>query len=222
MVRGVITRVAAAAGALVAAVALSLSAAPAAHAAPAKPPAPTTITIAGNGIQDKITIQKADKPEVFDLLLSEVSWLGTATPQTYSPGAKALGAKYTVTVLAKNAPQAVYELFPAATGGPRAHRAAKQPTGKKADGWFYGRLTMSESLRVSGVPLKAQTGAGVMNGGIGGGFVEQANVKDEFDPVASAETMFGEMRRLFLLNGAVLVVVLFGLAGVAFLIRRKV
>jgi hypothetical protein len=30
------------------------------------------------------------------------------------------------------------------------------------------------------------------------------------------------MRRLFLLNGAVLVVILFGLAGIAFLIRRRV
>ena len=30
------------------------------------------------------------------------------------------------------------------------------------------------------------------------------------------------MRRLFLLNGAVLVVILFGLAGIAFLVRRRV
>ena len=30
------------------------------------------------------------------------------------------------------------------------------------------------------------------------------------------------MRQLFLLNGAVLVVILFGLAGMAFLIRRRV
>ena len=33
---------------------------------------------------------------------------------------------------------------------------------------------------------------------------------------------FGEFRRLFLLNGAVLLVILTGLAGMAFLIRRRV
>ena len=35
-------------------------------------------------------------------------------------------------------------------------------------------------------------------------------------------SFLGQMRGLFLLNGAVLVVILFGLAGIAFLIRRRV
>jgi hypothetical protein len=45
---------------------------------------------------------------------------------------------------------------------------------------------------------------------------------DDIDPVAGMNTFLNQIRQLFLLNGAVLVVVLFGLAGVAFLIRRRV
>jgi hypothetical protein len=38
----------------------------------------------------------------------------------------------------------------------------------------------------------------------------------------TVQNVFGQMRELYLLNGAILVVILFGLAGTAFLIRRKV
>ena len=186
-----------------------------AQAAPAKP---TTITITGRGMT-KLTVEAAKRGEIFQLLLSEVSWLATATPQTSAPKADKLGPKYVLTVYAKNAPQQVYELYPLATGGPRAHRPAKQPAGKKKDGWFYGRLTMSESMRFSGVPIKAK--ADVVNGGIGGG-IGQNVAADEIDAVESLHAYLDQVRRLFLLNGAVLVVVLFGLAGVAFLIRRRV
>jgi hypothetical protein len=183
------------------------------------PPAPTAVMITGKDISGKIVVQKADQGGLFQALLAEVSWLANATPQTSAPNAKALGPKYTVTVLVKNSAQQIYDLYPSAVGGPRAHRLAKQPGGRKVDGWFYGRLTMSESLRLSGVPLKPKPD--VVTGGIGAGIAEDANVAD-VNAIDSVNDFLDEMRRLFLLNGAVLVVILFGLAGISFLIRRKV
>jgi hypothetical protein len=217
VVRGVISRFASATGALTAAVVLAVTAGPGvAQATPAKP---TTVTIAGKGINGKLTVHQQQRASIFELLLGEVAWMANATPQTSTPKASKLGAKYVVTLLAKNIPLQVYELYPEAAGGPRAHRPARQPTGKKADGWFYGRLTMSEVLRVSGVPLKARTD--VVSGGIGGGIGEEVAV-EAVDPVENVNRFLAEFRRLFLLNGAVLVVILFGLAGMAFLIRRRV
>src|SRR3712207_4168166 len=133
MVRGVMTRFVSAAGALVAAVVVTVGFTPvAAHAAPK----PDAVTITGKGIDD-IKVAAADRPEVFQLLLSEVSWLANATPQTAAPKSSKLGPRYTLTILVKNKPHQVYEMYPLASGGPRAHRPAKQPSGKKADGWFY-------------------------------------------------------------------------------------
>jgi hypothetical protein len=212
----VITRFASAAGALLAAVVLAATAAPgAAHAAPK----PTGVTITGKGITGKLTIQQQDRAEVLRLLLGEVTWMFNATPQTSAPKPNELGPRYVLTVLVKNTPQQVYNLYPLAAGGPRAHRPGKQPGAKKADGWFYGRLTMPEVLRVSGVPLKQQID--VVDGGIGGGIGQEVTV-EAIDPVRDAHEFLDEFRRLFLLNGAVLVLILFGLAGIAFLIRRRV
>ena len=213
MVRGVLARIAAAAIAMAAGIAL----APVAASAAPKAPKLTAIQITGSGLPDgKVVIGARDRPQLFRMMLSEVGWLAAASPQASAPKRGTLGPKYTVTLLAKNAPQAVYDLYPLAKGGPRAHRAAKQPTGKKADGWFYGRLTMSESLRLSGAPLKAKPD--VVTGGIGGG--EEVDVT-----LLEPPTLHGvlvQMRQLLLLNGAVLIVILLGLGGIAYLIRRRV
>ena len=216
MVRRVFARMAAAAIAMVAGVVLV----PVAASAAPKPPKPTAVQIAGAGLPGgKVVIAAQDRSTLFQMMLSEVAWLATATPQTSAPKRTALGPKYTVTLLAKNAPQAVYDLYPLAKGGPRAHRPAKQPTGRKADGWFYGRLTMSESLRRTGAPLKAKPD--VVTGGIGGGIGEGVDVA-QLEPAPTLDEFFAQMRRLLLLNVAVLVIILCGLGGIAFLIRRKI
>jgi hypothetical protein len=220
MVRGAMTRLVSAAGVLAVSAALALGLAPgAAQAAPKPAPKPTAIAVSGGDMPEKVTIQQAEQSRLFASLLSEVSWMATAKGQTATPKANKLGAKYTLTVLNKTAPMQVYELFPAAIGGPRVHRPATQPGGKKADAWFYGRLTMPETLRVAGAPLKTKTD--VAASGIGGGIGENIDV-DELDPVAGVNSFLGQMRRLLLLNGAVLVTILFGLAGISFLIRRKI
>jgi hypothetical protein len=221
MVGSALTRFAARAGILLAGVAITLGIMPVAgQAAPKASTTPTTVTIVGKGITDKLTVQNADQPGIFGQLLSEVNWLASAKPQTTAPKANKLGVKYTLTILVKNKATATYDLYPEASGGPRAHRPAKQPNGKKAtDGWFYGRLTMSESLRISGVPLAAKPD--VVSGGIGGGLGTEP-VEDTSDPNAGINAFLTELRQLFLLNGAVVVVILLGLGGISFLIRRKV
>lgn len=221
MVRGAVTRFVTATGVMAVVVATTIGLMPAAAGAAPKPaPKPTAVQIVGAGLTSKIIVQQASQPQLFSSLLDEVGWLATAKPQTSAMSAAKLGPKYTVTVLVKNTPTQVYDLYPMASGGPRAHRAAKQPGGRKStDGWFFGRINMSEALRVAGAPLKAKPD--VIPGGIGGGIGQDINVS-QIDPVAGVNHFIDEMRRLFLLNGAVLVVILFGLAGIAFLIRRRV
>ena len=233
MVQGVIARLLSATGVFAATVALSAGvaapsaaqaapdrpAAGAALAAPKAPAKPTAVQIAGKFPGNSVTVQQSERPDLFKQLLSEVSWLATTTPTTSKPEAKKLGPKFTVTVLIKDKANQTYELYPNAAGGPRAFRPAKQPTGKKTPGWFYGRLTMSESLRLSGVPLKEKPD--VVSGGIGGGIGEDVQA-EELDPVEGVNDVLSDMRRLYLLNGAVLLTILLGLGGIAFLIRRRV
>jgi hypothetical protein len=215
VVRRVLARFAAAAVAVAAGIGLV----PVAASAAPKPPSPTAIQIVGAGLPgDKVVIAAQDRPELFRMMLNEVGWLAAARPSASTPKRTTLGPKYTVPLFLKNAPQAVYDLYPLAKGGPRAHRAAKQPTGKKADGWFYGRLTMSESLRLSGAPLRAKPD--VVTGGIGGGVGEDVDVS-QLEPPTLNE-FIAQMRQLLLLNVGVLMVILFGLGGIAYLIRRRV
>ncbi|MBM2623011.1 hypothetical protein JIG36_46675 [Actinoplanes sp. LDG1-06] len=190
-----------------------------AEGAPKPAPKPNIIQITGKGIDEKIVITQAESKRLFSSLLSEVNWMASARSQTAALAADKLGAKYTVTVLSGKTGLQSYELFPSAVGGPRAHRTAKQPNGKKgSEGWFYGRLTMPETLRVSGVPLEAKPD--IIGGGIGGGVGE--DLDDPETEAAGVDGVFGQMRQLYLLNGAVLIVIFVGLAGIAFLIRRRV
>ena len=107
----------------------------------------------------------------------------------------------------------------ARTGGTRAQRRRRADRCRRRSGpspsWSVGIAT----LRLSGVPLKAKPD--VVQGGIGGGVGEKINVGDSA-PVAGVNSFLGRMRELLLLNGGVLIVILFGMAGVAFLIRRRV
>jgi hypothetical protein len=207
------------AAALTAALGLALSAGPTAAAAkPKTPPKPTAVQIAGSTMTKKIVVQQQTQPALFEQLVNSFSWIERATSSTSALKSSALGPSYTVTILAKNAPQHVYDVYPQATGWPRIHRKAAQPAGKTTDGWFYATATLPEIMRISGAPLPHELD--VMNGGIGGGLGEE-KVAD-VDPIANVNAFLAEFRRLFLLNGAVLVVILFGLAGIAFLIRRRV
>jgi hypothetical protein len=187
-------------------------------AAPAKPPAPNAVRITGDTVKTPLVVRVANEPGVFQSLLLQVNWLSTAPPQTTAPKTDKLGPKFTVVVLVKDAPHHTYDVYPLAVGGPRAFRPAKQPTGKKTAGWFYGRLTMSETMRLAGVPLPEKPD--VVSGGIGGGeLVESAAEKA---PGPELDAFVAELRHLVLLNGAVVLLIALGLGGISYLVRRRV
>ncbi|GAA4700873.1 hypothetical protein [Phytohabitans rumicis] len=199
---------------MVAAAPLTVSSA--ANAAPAKP---TAVTIAGEGLGDPIRINAEDKPELLTAVLGQVGWLSTAKAQTTAPKAKNLGPKYTVVVYVGEAAKQTYDLYPLATGGPRAFRPAKQPDKRKTTAaWFYGRLTMSETLRSAGVPLPMQPDS-LHDGGIGGG--ERVFDEDTLNPGKDIDKLLGDLREVLLLNGAVVLVITIGLAGISLLVRRR-
>jgi hypothetical protein len=237
MVRGVIHRIVVAAGALTATAALMLAVTPmaasAAQAGPAvarqeqapaaapkkAPPKPDTVKIVGRGIPEPgLTVRAADDAEVFNALVTQVSWLKNEPAQLRAPAKDKLGTKFTLTVLVRDAAQETYDLYPLAKGGPKAYRPAKQPRGKSTAAWFYGRLSMPETLRLGGVPLPVQTE--LLTGGIGGG--ERGAVPETIDGNEDLTAFVGELRQLVLLNGAVVLTIAIGLAGMSYLIRRKV
>lgn len=186
-----------------------------AQAAP-RPPAPNAVTVTGTGMPRPVTVRNDTDPVLFAALLDQVSWL-TGTGHGGSPAAADLGPKYTVTVLINNAPARTYDLYPLASGGPRAFRPAKQP-GKRSvpTAWFFGRLTMPEALQAAGAPLSDLPNVGT--GGIGGG--EQALPERAKDADQGVDALVGQLRGLLLLNVGVILLITAGLAGIALFVRR--
>jgi hypothetical protein len=179
---------------------------------------PDTILVSGPGIQGAVTVRAADSPEQFGALLTEVNWLSSRAGQDRGPEANTLGSKYVLTVATGRKATHRFDLYPLANGGPRVFRPADQPDRHRtAAAWFYGRLSMPDSLRNAGAPLPS-TIVSVSTGGIGGGQVADK----QFDPNADLTTMLAEWRQFLLLNGAVVVVIALGLAGTALLVRRRV
>jgi hypothetical protein len=186
--------------------------------APTKPVVPTALRITGGTVKTPLVVQAAAEPAVFQALLLQVSFLSAATPQATAPKADKLGPKFTIVVLVKDAAQQTYDVYPLAAGGPRAFRPAKQPGGKKVAGWFYGRLTMSETMRLAGVPLPAKPDS--VSGGIGGGGLVESSQDKATGP--GLDDFVVELRQLVLLNGAVVLLIAVGLAGISYLVRRRV
>lgn len=188
-----------------------------AHAA-APNTAPSEISIAGEGIASPILLSARDTADLFEAMLSEVSYLATEKGVAASPKADKLGPKYTVVVLVNNVAKQTYDLYPLATGGPRAFRPAAQPDKRKVTaGWFYGRLTMPSTMRAVGVPIAGGPTYQPPGGAGGGGTV--AGTKAAAPDI---DEVMGEWRRVVALNGAIVILIAVGLFGIAFLIRRKV
>jgi hypothetical protein len=192
---------------------LSVAGAAAAHAA-----GPSAISISGPGLAQPLTVRAGDAPERFAALLGEVNWLASRPGQNRAPEADKLGARYVVTVFTGQKATHRYELYPLAAGGPRVYRPASQPDRHRTTAaWFYGRLTMPDTLRNAGAPLTG-TVPSVATGGIGGGEVADK----PFDPNSDLTALLTEWRQFLLLNGAVVVIIAAGLAGVSLLVRRRV
>jgi len=186
-------------------------------AAYAAAPAPTHLTISGAGIVAPLQVQAAADAALFAAVLDQVNWL-RGNGQSSSPASEELGPRYTVVVFVKDEATQTYDLYPLASGGPRAFRPAKQPDKRRvAAAWFYGRLNMSETLRAAGVPLPEKHD--VLSGGVGGG--ERVIPDNALDTGERLGQLFGDLRQLVLINAAVVLVITAGLAGITLLVRRR-
>jgi hypothetical protein len=202
-------------GAVLVAVAAPLLAPSPARAAP---PKPDTITIDGEELDEAITVRAKADPELFTALLSQVDWLSNAKGLSTSPKANKLGRKYTLVVRVGDQAKQTYDLYPLAAGGPRAYRPGKQPDKRRTtNAWFYGRLNMSETLRAAGVSLPEKSES--LHGGIGGG--ERVFDDDTLNPGRDLDKLLTDLREVLLLNGAVVLVITLGLAGISLLVRRR-
>jgi hypothetical protein len=192
---------------------LSIAGAAAAYAA-----GPNAITISGPGIAEVLTVRASERPDQFAALLGEVNWLSSRPSLTRSPDAGKLGSQYVLILFTGDKPTRRFEVYPLAAGGPRVFRPANQPDKHRTTaGWFYGRLSVPDTLRNAGVPLPG-TMSTVTNGGIGGGEVAEK----PFDPNSDLTSLLTQWRQFLLLNGAVVVVIALGLAGTSLLVRRRV
>jgi hypothetical protein len=192
---------------------LSIAGAAAAYAA-----GPNAISLSGPGLSQPLTVRASDAPERFAALLGEVNWLAFQRGQDRAPAADKLGAKYVLTVLTGQKATHRYELYPLAVGGPRVFRPANQPDKHRTTAaWFYGRLSLPDTLRNAGAPLTG-TVPSVATGGIGGGEIADK----PFDPSSDLTALLSQWRQFLLLNGAVVVIIALGLAGTSLLVRRRV
>ncbi|HZN17143.1 MAG TPA: hypothetical protein VFB84_02985 [Micromonosporaceae bacterium] len=194
-----------------------------APAAAASAAGPTSVTVNGPGLQQPLTVTAAAQPDAFKRLLGEVSWLATLPSNVPAPDPAKLGPKFIAVVSVNDKPDQAYELYPQAAGGPRVFRPANQPHRRKTTAaWFYGRLSLEDSLRDAGVPL-ASTGVRVITGGRGGGSGEAVlpGVATSSSPkAASLGQMIDQWQLSVLLSGAVALVLMLALAGMARVARR--
>lgn len=187
--------------------------------ASAQPVEVDQVTITGGDLSAPVVVEAADSPRTCLALYREISWLNGRTGQEEQPEVD-LGPGYAMEVSIEGEPRHWYELYPVAEGGPRVYRPAEQPGGRTAsEGWFYGRLSMPETLADAGVLVP---GAHLrLGGGSGGG----GEAPDPTPPPAARAD--GPLRLTTWLDGvlltaAVAMVATSGLAAVAYLIRRKV
>lgn len=136
----------------------------------AGPAKPNAVAVSGPDLPDVLIVRAAERPDRFQALLSEVDWLAKRAGNAPQPDPAGLGPRYQIVVLIDDVPDQRYDIYPLAVGGPRVFRPAEQPRREVAAAWFYGRVSMPETLHDAGVPpLTTTGGAGGEGGGEGGG-----------------------------------------------------
>jgi hypothetical protein len=168
-----------------------------------------------------LTIRPDADAAAFGAIIDQVRWLEGAGPGD-APKEANLGPEYVVVVLGGDGIKHSYRLYPLAKGGPRAVRPARQPNQRDTAAWFFGRLTMPDALRAAGVTLpgKYATVSGNIRAGGGIGAGARATPAEAISPGRYLDRLFGDLRRVLLLNTAVIVVITAGLAGISLLVRR--
>jgi hypothetical protein len=181
--------------------------------------APDSLTIVGPGISLPISITANAQRDLFSSVLRQVSWMSRREGDFAKSDPKTLGPAYTVTVCINGMAAQVYDVYPEAAGGPRAHRPEAQPKGQVADAWFYATVTLPSVLRSAGVPLAAP----VTSGPAGAMAYE-----DPYQPAAvsmpvsaSLNRELGQIRLALAITAAAAAVVLLMLFGAARASRRR-
>jgi len=113
---------------------------------------PSALTIDGPGLATPLSVRDTGQTDLFSRLLHQVSWMDTRPGDQMTPDPAGLGPRYRLTVLAGTQPVERYDVYPQATGGPKAFRPADQPQGRTSDAWFYVSLSLPELLHAAGVP----------------------------------------------------------------------
>jgi hypothetical protein len=125
---------------------------------------PSTIAIKGPGLPQALTVRASAQPDLFAALLRQVSWMAGQAGDPIQPDPTKLGPAYSLTVYVGAAAAQVYDLYPQAPGGPRAHRPAAQPGGPTTEAWFYASVAMPDMLSAAGVPLVRPSASGPDSG----------------------------------------------------------
>jgi hypothetical protein len=118
---------------------------------------PDSLTIGSADLKKPISVRATGDLDLFNALLRQVDWMAGQAGDPIRPDPTKLGPKYTLTVFVKNAAAQVYDLYPQAPGGPRAHRPAAQPHSRTTEAWFYASVAMPDTLQAAGVPLPQPT-----------------------------------------------------------------
>ena len=161
--------------------------------------APTAVSIKGTGMAQAITVRAADDQLLFTALLRQVSWMPSQPGLPIVPDPAKLGPGFTLTVYTGTTATQVYDLYPLADGGPRAHRPAAQPKSKVAEAWFYADVGMPDALAAAGAPLprpSASDTEGVLSYGDPVGFVPA--VVNSQQPMSLRRTLRSSERTLLL------------------------
>jgi hypothetical protein len=184
-------------------------------------PSVTSVTVDGPGISAPLAIRNDTDQQLFALLMSEVNWLATRPGNAPDPEPATLGPRYRLLIRVNEISNQVYDLYPLAAGGPRVFRPADQPSKRKTTAaWFYGRVSMPETLRAAGVPLfLPDAGNGAPGGQGGGGVLEPALVKPTPEKTSLREILGVWQRQMLALAGGALVLLLM-IGGAARLVRR--
>lgn len=177
------------------------------------------VTLTGIDLAEPVEVVAAEQPELCAALHQEVGWLVERDGDSAEPEPDALGPQYTMVVHIDGEPRHRFHLYPLAQGGPRAFRPVEQPGDRTVDeGWFYGRLSLPDTLRAAGAPLTGDPSGG----GRGAGGAAPPVVEESEPPDASPLAFLDQWRQGMLLTAAITVLVAAGLGGSAYLIRRKV
>jgi hypothetical protein len=181
---------------------------------------PNSLTIVGPGMSSPVSVRSDTEADLFTAILRQVNWMNGRTGDFAKPNTSTLGAKYTITIFTNGVASQVYEVYPQAAGGPRAHRPKTQPKGQVPEAWFYATVTLPTVLRTAGVPLPEPTASGQA----GGVAYEDPQLEPDSLTATSSFSLGKELREArvaLVATAATSVLVLLLLFGAARLSRRR-